>query len=165
MTEFRILSIKSEGILPRLTDFKKGEISEIRPNVVTSIVKFFNGDIEIDGRRWLLKFLYLFSLYVFEDCMFDSWQIVNSSVMIDFPVFIAISGRRVLKIIANGWNESMSTNNSNSSLRLTEIHLAIISSIWSCLFLYQDNADFDPHADKTCLFVWISFHREHLFDK
>ena len=47
MTEFRILSIKSEGNLPRLTDFKKGEISEIRPNVVTSIVKFFNGDIDI----------------------------------------------------------------------------------------------------------------------
>ena len=41
MTEFRILSIKSEGNLPRLTDFKKAEISEIRPNVVTSIVEVF----------------------------------------------------------------------------------------------------------------------------
>ena len=57
---------------------------------MTSIVKFFNGDIEIDGRRRLLKFLYLFSLYVFEDCMFDSWQIVNLSVIIIIIIIMII---------------------------------------------------------------------------
>ena len=86
--------------------------------------------------------------------MFDSWQIVNLSVIIDFPVLLQYPDEENRKSSPTvGKNPIKSTNNSNSSLRLTEIHLAIISSIRSCLFLYRNNADFDPHADRTCLFV------------
>ena len=139
MTDDMRLCFKVDGSFGSLANFKNSEISDMKPSTVISSVNTRSLLLGMFSFKFWCKFLYLFSLYVRDFSMFDSWHTVSSSTTTPVLFEMAISGRDAslnISFIEPNVDEGESTYSVWSLEMLEPIQFAIISRVVLCVEWY-----------------------------
>ena len=149
------LCFKVNGSFGSLANVKNSDMLDMKPTVISS-VNTRSLLLGMFSFKFWCKFLYLFSLYVRDFSMFDSWHTLSSSTTTSVWFEMTISRRDAswnISFIEPNIDEGESTYIVWSLEMLEAIQFAIISRMVLCRVVYLLRAVYDEQFERVWRFV------------